>query len=173
MSVLGQEWYRPMDINMSCSHKVEYLGILIKKGLVESRFRSDTPKGIYKEYRLVGHNFKGISTKVNLDETKRKSRGLSIYKCLTILGAKEDEVYSSGKNYSKLLGKSNQTIYQRYTKDDLLYWATNLHKKAISKYHPDRFVDSKDKKIVEEKATEINVAFQRIKHILRKKQLWH
>ena len=91
----------------------------------------------------------------------RNVRGRSINDCFIVLGASEDEIYLPMNTRRKR--KKDQTIYSRYSKDDLEAWAYSLWKKAIIASHPDRGGNPTN-------ARNINEAYQRIIHILKYKK---
>jgi hypothetical protein len=88
-----------------------------------------------------------------------KPKGRSINACLHALGADKEEVYSlEGSRHRK-------TIYERYGDGELLNWANELRKQALSECHPDRHTENKEH--YEEVSKEVNETFDRVKHILK------
>jgi len=94
----------------------------------------------------------------------RRGRLSSLNSCFLALGASYEECYR-GKRWvsTKRPPGDNFTLTNQYTKGEMLSWAKFLHHKAIKKFHPDR---NRGDSFYEKKTSELNFAYDRIKHIL-------
>lgn len=101
---------------------------------------------------------------VILDRPKK-----SIQQCFIIQGASRNEVYSDGKKFSKNKGISSWNIYTDNSDEQLLYWAGQLHRDILKRYHPDKHLSLKS--LWEFKTKEINQAYQRIQKIIKNRSI--
>ena len=65
----------------------------------------------------------------------------SINKCLLALGADYDDVY---RPVGGSLLRNRQTIYDRYSKREILEWVGRLWHECKIRYHPDRHLYNKE-----------------------------
>ena len=92
-----------------------------------------------------------------------QSRLNTIHRCLVALGATIKDVYLLGSNNCKGIN----SIYNRYSMEELDYMVEKLYKKSIKKYHIDLHFGSEDSEVYEEKTKTINEARQRALKILK------
>ena len=95
----------------------------------------------------------------------------SINSCLLILGAPLQEIYKYGRpgvpqniKRHNPIGSPQNTIYERYTRSELLYWAENLYKDAVIKWHPDKHIG--EETFYTAKCAEITEAYRQATRIL-------
>ena len=93
---------------------------------------------------------------------KRKS----INHCLVVLGASRDEVYyhCNNRRLKTPNNASNRSIYDLYSKKELLDWVQYLYIKSLKKYHPDKHLENP--RLYTEICQELSKAYLTAKKIL-------
>jgi hypothetical protein len=105
----------------------------------------------------------GIQKKIiHFSNLRRKS----ISHCLLVLGAPRAEVYHSGNDRRLRTphNASSRSIYDDYTRQELLEWAEHLYVDALKRYHPDKHPENP--RLYTEICQELSKAYLRARKIL-------
>ena len=97
-------------------------------------------------------------------------RHKSINHCLHVLGASWDEVYNMKPNGQGYIGRfraaQNRSIYEKYSRPELMDWATHLYRTALIEYHPDKHPENP--RLYTEICQELGKAYLQAKKILHR-----